>query len=297
MEGAWFLSKSLWLFLLVDLVVAIALLTLMRFATGLAYGVNTREELSVKDNAAFGISIAGSMVALGIVLSGTVTGGLAATLNEELIGMLIYGGLGLVLIRCGRWIQDHLILSQMEKLQQIRKGNVSVALVDAAAAIATALVIRAVLIWVAGLDSYTLAAIISGFVMSQLVLLVVTRLGEHFYRRHHPEQTLQQALNRRDTAIALRYAGYLLATSLAVTAASYLLVYQPDTLVYDLFNWLIASLIMVVLVLGLSWLAKRLILRGIDLIQEVDDQHNIGIAASELAISVAVALIIVGLLS
>ena len=46
----------------------------MRFLLGLTSQVNSTEELAQKDNFAFGVSVAGSILALGIVLTGAITG-------------------------------------------------------------------------------------------------------------------------------------------------------------------------------------------------------------------------------
>ena len=62
----------------------------------------TKEELSKKDNFAFGVSVAGSILALGIVLTGAITGENAPSYLMEIVGMLAYGVYGLVLIKIGR---------------------------------------------------------------------------------------------------------------------------------------------------------------------------------------------------
>ncbi|MDG1847813.1 MAG: hypothetical protein P8J35_04190, partial [Candidatus Marinimicrobia bacterium] len=57
-------------YLAIDISIAILLLGAMRFISGLSAKVNSTEELAQKDNFAFGISVAGSVAALGIVLTG-----------------------------------------------------------------------------------------------------------------------------------------------------------------------------------------------------------------------------------
>ena len=111
------LNQGLLTFLAIDLVIAILLLGAMRFISGISAQVNTTEELSKEDNFAFGISLAGSIAALGIVLTGAITGETAPSFSMEIIGMLSYGFFGLVLIKVGRVAHDRLALNQINKIK------------------------------------------------------------------------------------------------------------------------------------------------------------------------------------
>ncbi|MCH2055764.1 MAG: DUF350 domain-containing protein [Thalassotalea sp.] len=291
------LNSDLLIFLAVDLVIAIVLLSAMRFISGVTANVDTTDELSKQDNFAFGISVAGSIAALGIVLNGAITGETAESLSMEIIGMLSYGLLGLVLIKVGRFVHDKIALNEVNKTELIKAGNVTIGIVDAASAIATAIVIRAVLIWVYGVDVNTLVAIVSGFVVSQAMLIVATRIKERQYAKNNQGDSLQEAFSNGQEALAIRYAGQVISTALAVTAASYFFSYSPDTLIINLLGWLVFGVVMTILVTILTFIAKKLVLWGINLVEEVDQQHNIGVAAIEMAISVSIALILTGLMA
>ncbi|WP_281556298.1 DUF350 domain-containing protein [Thalassomonas sp. RHCl1] len=291
------LNQDLLTYLAIDLLIAIILLGTMRFVSGLSAKVNTTEELAKEDNFAFGISVAGSVAALGIVLTGAITGETATSYLVEAVGMLAYGVFGLILIKIGRIFHDKLALNQLDKNALIKERNLSIGVVDAAGAIATAIIIRAVLLWVDGLDLSTFIAITSGFVVSQAILVIVTRLKERQYAKNNQDDSLQEALSQGQLAIAIRYAGQMISTALAVTAASYFFSYSPETLVVNLLGWLIFGLVMTVLVAILTSLAKRIILWGINLVEEVDQQHNIGVASIEMAISISIALILTALMA
>ena len=56
-------------------------------------------------------------------------------------------------------------------------------------------------------------------------------------------------------------------------------------------------MVMTLLVAILTSIAKRLVLMGINLVEEVDHQHNIGVASVEMAISISIALILTALMS
>lgn len=291
------LTQELLIYLVIDITIAIILLGAMRFISGISAKVNTTDELAKEDNFAFGISVAGSIAALGIVLSGAITGENADSYLMEIVGMSAYGIFGLILIKVGRVIHDRIALQKLDKTTQIRNQNITVGIVDAAGVIATAIVIRAVLLWVNGLTVSTFIAIISGFIVAQAMLIIVTRIKERQYAKHNQNDCLQEAFENGQVALALRYAGQVISTALAIKAASYFFVYNPDNLVSNLLGWLVFGLVMTLLVAVLTNIAKRIILMGINLVEEVDQQHNIGVAAIEMAISISIALILTGLMA
>ncbi len=291
------LNVDLLIYLAIDISIAIILLGAMKFVSGLSAKVNANDELAKEDNFAFGISVAGSVAALGIVLTGAITGENAESYLMEAIGMFSYGLLGLILIKIGRIFHDRLALNEIDKTAQIKARNITVGLVDAAGAIATAIVIRAVLLWVHGLDIDTFIAIILGFLVSQAMLILVTRLKEKQYAHNNQGDSLQEAFANGQIALAIRYAGQVISTALAVTAASHFLTYSADALVPNLIGWLVFSVIMTVLVAILTAIAKRIVLWGINLVEEVDQQHNIGVASVEMAISISIALILTALMA
>ncbi|WP_440874432.1 DUF350 domain-containing protein [Thalassotalea sp. PLHSN55] len=291
------LNQELLIILAIDIAVAIFLLGTMRFVSGLSSKVNTTDELAKEDNFAFGISVAGSIAALGIVLTGAITGEAADSYLVEFIGMLTYGVFGLVLIKVGRVIHDRFALNQLNKTEEIINRNLTVGLVDAAGAIATAIVIRAVLLWVDGLSVGTFLAIGSGFLVAQTMLVLITRFKERQYKKNNQDDCMQEAFTKGQIALAIRYAGQVISTALAVTAASHFLIYSPETLVNNLLGWLVIGIVMTVLVTILTTIAKRIILWGINLVEEVDQQHNIGVASIEMAVSISIALMLSALMA
>ncbi len=291
------ITPELIIILAIDLTIAVVLLTLMRYLQGWSVKVNSRDELAVKDNFAFGISTAGAVAALGIVLTGAITGEAASSYAIEAIGMTAYGLFGLILIKVGRFIHDKVALNELNKNELIVKGNVSVALVDAAAAIATAIIIRAVLLWAEDLTLDTFIAIFSAFAISQVMLVVLTRLREQRYAKRNQDASMQAALEQGQTALAIRHAGYMIAMALSFKAASHFIIYDPTAYVGNLLGWALFSIIMLVALSVLITIVKMLVLNRINLAEEVEQQHNIGIAAVEMALSIAMALILAALMA
>ncbi|AQS40089.1 protein of unknown function (DUF350) [Shewanella psychrophila] len=290
------ITTDLAIILVIDLTIAIILLTLMRYLQGWTAKVDSRVELAEKDNFAFGISTAGAIAGLGIVLTGAISGEAASSYAVEAIGMSIYGLFGLILIKLGRYLHDKIALNEFNKGEQILKGNISVAIVDASAAIATAIIIRSVLIWAEDLTVDTFIAIFSAFAISQLMLVLLTRFREYRYAKRNQDASMQDALVQGHKAVAIRHSGYMLAMALSFNAASHFIIYNPQAYIANLIGWLVFSVIMLVALSVLIKIVKKLVLSKINLAQEVEQQHNIGIATVELAISVAVALILTSLM-
>ncbi|SQH75198.1 conserved membrane protein of unknown function [Shewanella benthica] len=290
------ITTDLAIILVIDLTIAIILLTLMRHLQGWTAKVDSRVELAERDNFAFGISTAGAIAGLGIVLTGAISGEAATSYAAEAIGMSAYGLFGLILIKLGRYLHDKIALNEFNKGEQILKGNISVAIVDASAAIATAIIIRSVLIWAEDLTVDTFIAIFSAFAISQLMLVLLTRFREYRYAKRNQDSSMQQALVQGHTAVAIRHSGYMLAMALSFNAASHFIIYNPQAYIANLLGWLVFSVIMLVALTVLIKIVKKLVLANINLAQEVEQQHNIGIATVELAISIAVALILTSLM-
>ncbi|AGH80780.1 ATP synthase F0, H+-transporting two-sector ATPase A subunit [Psychromonas sp. CNPT3] len=289
-------SGSLATYLLIDMAVAIILLAGMRFTMGLIGRVDTNDELAIKDNFAYGISMAGGVTAMGIALSGAITGELAGSYTIEFIGMFSYGLMALILIKAGRYIHDKFALPDLDKEALILNRNISVSIVDAASVIATAIVVRASLIWVDGLDINTFIAIIMAWIVSQIMLILITRIFEWQFSRHNGI-TFQATLEGGQVALAIRYAGYLISTAMSVTAASYFIEFNMYNLWDGIIQWTVMSVILMISLTLLTTVAKFIVLWGINRRVEVEDQENIGIAIIELATSFAIALLLMSLMS
>jgi len=289
-------SGSLAGYLVIDMAVAIILLGGMRYTMGFIANVDTKKELATKDNFAYGVSLAGGVAAMGIALSGAITGELAGSYLIELIGMFAYGLAGLLLIKAGRYIHDKFALPEFHKQEQIMKRNVSVAIVDAASVIATAIVVRASLIWVEGLDVTTFIAIFFAWIISQLMLVIITRIFDWKYSKNNGT-SFQATLEEGQMALAIRYSGYLISTAMSVTAASYFVIYDVQNIWVGISQWAVMSAILMIALTVLTTLAKFIVLWGINRREEVEDQQNVGIATIELATSFSIALLLMALMT
>jgi len=96
-------SANLAVYIAIDISILIILLLFMRWLSGLMSKVSVSKELGERDNFAFGVSLAGRMIALAIVLSSVVGRHVELDFQTSLFKLLIFGLLGITLVRVGRF--------------------------------------------------------------------------------------------------------------------------------------------------------------------------------------------------
>ena len=281
--------------LFIDLVIAVAMIAALRFLSGVVANVSSTEELATRDNFAYGIAMAGGILSLALMLTGAVSGQPGSTYLNEIISVLAYGILGLLLIKVGRWMQDKIVLRGIELQDQIRAGNLAAAVVDAANTIATGLMLRAVMLWVETDALSGLLLVLSAFVSVQVLLAIVASYRGWVYSRRHDGSSLQLALNDGQIALAVRFFGHVIGVALAVTAASGIVAYFTEEIALALLRWVGVALILTIFLSLIASLARKIVLLGVDVVEEVDNQNNVGVAAIEAAIAIAVGLFFVAL--
>jgi uncharacterized membrane protein YjfL (UPF0719 family) len=281
--------------LAVNLVIATGLLLALRMLKGILANVDTTHELAEKDNAAFGIALAGGIIALTIMMTGAISGEASDTILQEVISVLLYGLMGLVALAAGRLINERLIFHRFSLKEQIHNKNMAAGIVEAANMIAMAIIIRAAMIWVEtdGLDGLIPVALI--FLASQLILLAVTRIRSQIYKKRHDGKRLQTALENGNAALAMRYLGNVVGAALAVNSAAGIVAYHASAIYISVATWLAVGSVLVAGLFILSLMVRKAVLNGIDVVEEVDDQNNMGVAAIEASIFIAVGFILSGL--
>ena len=261
------LGSDLWIYLAIDVSIALALLVVMKWVTGLTRKNSVTEELGIKDNFAFGISIAGGMLSLCIVLSSVVG-----------------------------FAHDKLVLNRVDTHAMISERSVSVALVDAASLVASAIVLRNIMVWVDGSDMNAIIAIVTGFSVVLTMLLVMTRILEVRYAKDNQNDSFQGALRKGQLALAIEHSGNLLGTAMIVSAAKNLLIYNPSGYVSNVTGWLVVSVALAIALHILVLINKKVIMFGMNFRQEVDQQHNVGVASLGFTLSIGTAMVINGVL-
>lgn len=281
----------------INVVLALAALIGLRYGMSALIGVHAKDELDKKDNIAFGIIIAGAVLALMMIMSGAISGDAHAALGQEALSVFMYGALGIVLLKIGFLIQDKILLRTINVSDEIKKGNTAVAIAAAANLIAVGIVIRTSIMWVEDSSLNGLLSVVLVFIGSQIVLAAVTLLRTFIFAKRNPGKTWQSAIQGNNTALAIRFAGQMLATAFATSSVTYLVNYSSTLLFEITYLWLALGLMVMIIVWVLYRLACTIVLSKINLVEEVDQQGNIGVAAIEAALFLGIAALFIGFMT
>ena len=153
-----------------------------------------------KRNLAAALAVAGYYLGLAIVLGGVVSGPASFSLLDDVIGLAIFGLLGIVLLNLSALINDKAVFSQFAIEHEIvEDGNVGVGVLEGANYVAVGLITAGALSGEGSLGS-GLAFWIAG-----LVVLIVAGL---LYDRITPYD-LHDEIEKGNTAVAAAFAGVL----------------------------------------------------------------------------------------
>jgi uncharacterized membrane protein YjfL (UPF0719 family) len=133
---------------LLDLILAIAAISMLRLVRGISAGVNTTDELSKKDNFAFGISFAGSALALAMIIAAAIGGEPAESFAREALNVTVYALVGIILLKIGMLINDAVIFNRFSLKESIYNENVAAGVVHAANFLAVGIIIQSAIRWV-----------------------------------------------------------------------------------------------------------------------------------------------------
>ena len=289
------LSLWLWGMVALNLAVAVAAMCALRYGAGLLFGVDSRDELAEKDNLAFGLALTGGVVAVALVLAAATSGEPAVDVASELGAVAAYAVLGLVLLKVGIWLNDAVVFHKFSLKSAIQAETTAAGTVQAANLIALGVLINGAIYWAEGDLAQALISVAVTFLLAQIVVLGVTRIRAAIFARRHEGQRWQAAIEAGNTALGVRYAGHLIGTALAASSAGGMVAYVAGVesaawLAYV--AWFVWAVVLAAVLFILSVLAQRLILHGIDVVEEVDRQRNIGVAGIEAAVFVGVGLVV-----
>ena len=131
-----------------------------------------RTELVEKDNLAVALAVAGYYLGLVIVLGGVVSGPASFNMFDDVIGLVIFGVLGIVLLNLSAWINDKVVFSKFDNEKEIVEdrnagmgavegGNyVAVGLITAGAMSGEGGLLPGLVFWVLGLFALIVAGLL-----------------------------------------------------------------------------------------------------------------------------------------
>ncbi|MFV1984068.1 MAG: DUF350 domain-containing protein [Thiohalomonadales bacterium] len=279
----------------IDLIIAIIALSSIRYLQGLLNGVNTSDELAKKDNFAFGISTAGGILAVSLILFAAVSGDSSVSLLVEAGHVAIYAVAGILFLKIGSIINDAIIFHKFSLREKIAEKNIAAGVIQAANMIALGIIIYSAMNWGPDSNYLGLIPVTLVFIASQVILLIVTRLRSAIYKKRHENKLLQDALAEGNIALAIRYAGHILGTALALSAASGLVMFLPGEITRSILNWFAVAIVVTALLSPLATITRVVVLSGINIVDEIDNQQNVGVAYIEATIFIAVGFIFNGL--
>ena len=285
------------LVLLLNFVLVIAIFTSVRMFSGMTSHISALKELTEKDNPAFGVSMAGVVFAVTLVLSGAIYGDPIYTKQDSIISVGLYGVVGIILMAITRIIFNKIALPSVNIKQEIIGVNLAAGIIDAGNVIATAIIIRAMMLWVSANTVNGLMAVITGFIISQVLLTSTTLIRIKRFNNNRQNDNLQNELKSGNVAIALRFAGRKIGTAFAVAAASSRLVFELYDLPSLLGIWAGVSVIMIGLLTVLSFLATKVILAGINVEDEVIRQRNVALGAVQCVVYICLGILLSELMS
>ena len=129
-------------------------------------------ELVEKDNLAVAVAVSGYYLGLVIVLGGVVSGPASFSIVDDVIGLVIFGGLGIVLLNLSAWVNDTVVFSKFNNEKKIvedrntgmgavEAGNyVAVGLVTAGAMSGEGGLVPGLVYWIAGLAALVVAGLL-----------------------------------------------------------------------------------------------------------------------------------------
>jgi len=283
--------------LAIDFIVIIALFVSLKLIKGWVSNLHANDEITKRDNFAFGLSFAAGLAGLAIVLTGITSGNFADTLLEEAIQMGGYGLVGIALIKLGHFFQDKVALRKVDLHFEIVKGNVTAALIEFGHIVTVAILIRSALIWVLTEGWHGLPIVIAAFIIGNIIMLLVSQYRVQLFKRTNKNgDCLQQAIKDNNLAVGVRYAGFLIGSGLAITAATGIAPYNAENINMSLLYWAGAAIFSLVMFIILHLITIKIILSGTDISDEVNRQKNVGVAAISATTSFAIGLTMATLL-
>lgn len=280
------------LILLLNIAIVIGLFTSLRLFSGTIAHISASDELIRKDNPAFGVSLAGVVLGVALVLSGAIFGNPINDMMGSAIAIGLYGVIGIVLMALTRIIFDKIALPNISIRDEIVKSNTAAGIVDAGNVVATAIIIRAVMTWITSNTVEGLVALLAGYVIGQTMLTVTTYLRAKVYALRTDGGSISEDLKTGNVAVALRFAGRKIGTAFAITAAANLMVYDVQDIHILLAAWGVIALVMIVLLVVLTALADKVILFGTDVTKEVVKEKNIAIGIVQAVIYISLGFLL-----
>jgi len=243
------------------------------------------DELTEKDNAAFGVCMAGYLVGLGIALCGALFG-TGLSLQEDLLTILLGGLASIVLMRLSITVNDRLILSAFSiDKEMIEDRNAGTGAVVAGGSIATGLMLNGVLTG----ESESVAFVVRDIVVYWLAGQALLVLGAVVFQKM-TSYDMHKVIGEDDNVAAgVSFGGFLVALGIVVHAA---VAGAGSVLAEELVTACVIGALGLVMLVCARIVADRGLLPGSSLSREVTQDRNLAAGLVAAASFICVALLL-----
>ena len=242
-----------------------------------------RTELVEKDNLAVALAVGGYYLGLVIVLGGVVTGPASFSLVDDVIGLVIYGLLGIVLLNLSAWINDKVVFSKFDNEKEIvQDRNAGMGAVEGGNYIAVGLITAGAMSGEGGLLP-GLVFWISGLVMLIVVGLLYDKITSY---------DLHDQIEKDNVAVGVAFAGVLVGFGNIIRLAG-----EGDFVTWNesLTEFGYYALVGLILLPPIRFVADKVLLPGASLSDElVGDPPSLGAGVIE-AVTYLGASMLIGL--
>lgn len=241
---------------------------------------NVDEQLTDKDNIAYGLYIGGYFLGVFIIYIGALVGPSQGLLFDVInVSTYALGGVGIMFI--SSWINDYMIFRYMSIRKEIKDNhNIATAIVQVASLLASGFMIAGA---IAGEGGGPLQALVF-YLIGQLFLIFFTKgyikLASY---------DIQVQLHKGNIAVAFSVAGKMIAIGLIVMVA----------IGHDFLGWkktfimiCLDGTIMVLLLFIVSYFFDKMIIPKSDLTYELVEDKNIGVGVLDFFINIMVAVLV-----
>lgn len=281
-------------FLLISIVAAMAAMSSLALFVKVFNNISLKEELSHRDNFAAGFSVAGALFALGCVISGASAGDFGDSLMHEITLLLVYIAVGLVTLVGSRHLFDRFSFPGFSVHDEIMKENSAVGIADMGNTIASGLIILNVMLWVDSVEYFDVIYVVGAWALSQAVLFFATVYRNQIQSRFGGKKTISELLLADNKAVAIRLAGYRIGVALAMMATTNIITFDFENVTTTAMAWFVIALGFAATSTIIGLALRKVVLRGINVWEEVEEQNNAGIATIQAALFIVGSLIIIG---
>lgn len=243
------------------------------------------EELTTKDNPAFGVFLAAFLVAIGIAVAGA-SYGVEVSLLDDLIPVVSYGVLAVVLLLLSIWINDLLILRKFDIYKEmITDRNLGTGIAVAGGTLATGLMLNGALTGESDSFVMGLRDLVVYWAIGQALLVI----GGFCFQAMTKYDVHHEIGERDNVAVGISFGGYLLALGILIRAS---MVGATSNLMEEIPVTIVVAVAGLILLAMARVIADWVFLPKSSLTQEVAKEKNAAAGAIAAASFIVVAILL-----